>query len=202
MEKCPDLTHGVWRSRSRTEEFALMQFCIECGNRFFIRPVDEGTIRTCSKRCDRKIARKSAAKERLAEVEKLSLERIVTPTDIQQLRNRAFQHVVQQLDIAHHFVVQKPLPGQGKPPTLNAQQVAVFRTMLNKVLPDLHHSQVEDASGKRDVKELSRAELEAIVASAKDITPPVIEPDEPSPPPVHTESASTPGEDPPDDDRT
>ena len=48
----------------------------------------------------------------------------------------------------------------------NPQQVRLYGMLLNKVLPDLHHSYSEVAIQDSDVNKLSRKELEAIIASS------------------------------------
>lgn len=48
----------------------------------------------------------------------------------------------------------------------NPQQVRLYGMLLNKVLPDLHHSYSEVAIQDSDVNKLTRRELEAIIASS------------------------------------
>ena len=172
------MTEIEYRSREKTPEFALMQFCKVCTTHFFVRMHDEGKIATCCKRCDRRLARERIVEERSHAVTKVTAHTPLTPYESSRLRSHIFQCVAEQIELAHAFVMSRPLdptapegePGS-LPPKLNPQQVRVFTALLNKVVPDLSHTFTQSADDKRDLHELTREELERIVAEAKIISP-------------------------------
>jgi len=175
-----------YRSREKTPEFALMQFCKVCSGHFFVREHDEGKIATCCKRCDRKLSRERIIEERTHAVTKVSAHIPLTPYESSRLRSHIFQCVAEQIEVAHAFVMNRPLdpsapegePGSA-PPKLNPQQVRVFTALLNKVVPDLSHTFTQNADKPPDLRELTREELERIVSEAKIISP------APAPEPAH-----------------
>jgi hypothetical protein len=179
----------AYRSIDRTPEFSLMQFCQVCTRRFFVREHDEGRIPNCSKRCDRKHHRMRLLEERKMAVTKVEAHAPLTPYESSRLRSHIFSCVAEQIERAHAFVMERPLDPDdpaAAPPKMNAQQVRVFTALLNKVVPDLSHTFTESADHKRDLAELTREELEAIVASAKIIegtasTSDEADPDDPDP---------------------
>lgn len=162
-----------YRSSSRTPEFSLMQFCTNCTGRFFVRPTDEDRIPTCSKKCDRKVHRTRMLEERKLAVTRVETHTPLTPYEAARLRSHIFTCVAEQIERAHAFVMERPLdplapegtPGS-LPPRLNAQQVRVFTALLNKVVPDLNHSFTESADKPRDLREMTREELERLVSDA------------------------------------
>jgi hypothetical protein len=82
----------------------------------------------------------------------------LTPNDIASMRSQVFHTVISQT-----ARVANVLNGDEK---WNPQQVRLYGMLLNKVLPDLHHSYSEVAVQDTDVNKLSRQELEAIIASS------------------------------------
>jgi hypothetical protein len=160
------MTEIEYRSRERTAEFPLMQFCKVCTGHFYVREHDEDKISTCSRRCDRKLARERIISERSHAVTKLTAHAHI------------FSCIAEQIELAHAFVMDRPLdptapegtPGS-LPPKLNPQQVRVFTALLNKVVPDLSHTFTQNADKPRDLRELTREELERIVSDAKIISP-------------------------------
>lgn len=82
----------------------------------------------------------------------------LTPNDIASMRSQVFHTVATQT-----ATVANVLNGTEK---WNPQQVRLYGMLLNKVLPDLHHSYSEVAVQDSDVSKLSKAELEAIIASS------------------------------------
>ena len=168
-----------YRSREKTPEFNLMQFCEVCDGRFFVRERDEGKIPTCCKRCDRKIAHTRMVEARSRAVTKVTAHVPLTPYESSRLRSHIFKCVAEQIEVAHAFVMNRPLDPSAPPgepgaevPKLNPQQVRVFTALLNKVVPDLSHTFTQHADAPvRDPRELSREELERIVAEAKIISP-------------------------------
>jgi hypothetical protein len=160
-----------YRSRVRTHEFVQMQFCEVCTARFFIREHDAARVLTCSRRCDRKRARARFIEDRKLAVERLEGHQPLTPYESARLRSHIFQCVARQIEVAHAFVMQQPLSPSDPPPMLNANQVRVFTSLLNKVVPDLSHTFTQMADDKRDLSELTREELERIVGEAKIISP-------------------------------
>jgi hypothetical protein len=84
---------------------------------------------------------------------------LLQPNDIAVMRSQVFATVATQT-----AKVAGVLNGTEK---WNAQQVRLYGMLLNKVLPDLHHSYSEVAVQDSDVNKLSRNELEAIIASSQ-----------------------------------
>lgn len=80
------------------------------------------------------------------------------PHDIAVMRSQVFATVQSQTN-----KVANVLNGTEQ---WNPQQVRLYGMMLNKVLPDLHHSYSEVAVQDSDVNKLSRKELEDIIASS------------------------------------
>ena len=80
------------------------------------------------------------------------------PNDIAIMRSQVFATVQSQ--------TQKVVGVLNGTETWNPQQVRLYGMMLNKVLPDLHHSYSEVAVQDSDVNKLSRKELEDIIASS------------------------------------
>lgn len=83
----------------------------------------------------------------------------VTPLEVDRIRRSALDVVRKNI---HN--VRKVLEGQK---VWSNQQVRLFGMMLNKVMPDLHHSFNEHSVELKDVHELSIQELEAIALQAK-----------------------------------
>ena len=164
----------AYRSSEKTPEFNLMQFCKVCTSHFFVRELDADKIATSCKRCDRKLHRERMVEERTHAVTKLTAHTPLTPYESSRLRSHIFQCVAEQIELAHAFVMDRPLDPanpSSTPPKLNPQQVRVFTALLNKVVPDLSHTFTQSADKPRDLRELTREELERIVADAKIISP-------------------------------
>lgn len=87
---------------------------------------------------------------------KKTLSRPITPRDIANLRTRAFNVVSRHIASADQV-----LRGQK---AWSNQQVRVFGILVNKVLPDLHHTLTEINDRTKDLRSLSREELERIAA--------------------------------------
>jgi O-succinylbenzoate synthase len=85
----------------------------------------------------------------------------VTPIQVDRVRRSV-------LDIVRKTIpdVREVLDGKRE---WNAQQTRVFGMLLNKVMPDLHHSFNEHTVENKQVTELSMEELEAIVAKSEEI---------------------------------
>ena len=85
----------------------------------------------------------------------------LTPGDIMKLRGKTLQIVNNRLADAG-----KVLDGKKQ---WNNQQVRLFGILLNKIMPDLHHSVVQGELEvhTKDAHELTREELEAIVAKGE-----------------------------------
>jgi len=84
------------------------------------------------------------------------------PNDIAKMRSQVFATVATQTN-----KVVGVLNGTEQ---WNPQQVRLYGMLLNKVLPDLHHSYSEVALQDSDVNKLSRKELEDIIASSSNTT--------------------------------
>jgi hypothetical protein len=84
------------------------------------------------------------------------------PNDIANMRSQVFATVATQT-----AKVVGVLNGTEQ---WNPQQVRLYGMLLNKVLPDLHHSYSEVALQDSDVTKLSRSELEAIISSSSNTT--------------------------------
>ena len=80
------------------------------------------------------------------------------PNDIAIMRSQVFATVATQ--------TQKVVGVLNGTEKWNPQQVRLYGMLLNKVLPDLHHSYSEVALQDGDVNKLSRKELEAIITSS------------------------------------
>ena len=163
-----------YRSRSRTLDFPLMQFCSVCTTHFYVRERDDGKIPSCCKRCDRKLHRARTIEERKLAITHIDTHTPLTPHESSRLRGHIFQCIAEQIELAHAFVMNRPLDPSAppdhpsaQPPKLNPQQVRVFTALLNKVVPDLSHTFTQLADKPRDLRELSREELERIVSDAK-----------------------------------
>ena len=85
----------------------------------------------------------------------------VTPVEIDRVRRSV-------LDVVRKNIpqVREVLEGERK---WDNQQVRLFGMMLNKVMPDLHHSFNQHTVETKELHELSMAELEAIAAQAEEI---------------------------------
>ena len=85
----------------------------------------------------------------------------VTPVEIDRVRRSV-------LDVVRNNIpqVREVLDGSRK---WDNQQVRLFGMMLNKVMPDLHHSFNQHSVETKDVHELSIAELEEIAAKSEEI---------------------------------
>lgn len=81
----------------------------------------------------------------------------VTPQNVSRLRARIFRTVEQRLVDADAVLAGRKV--------WTGHQVQIFRALLSKVMPDVHHSEVSVGVESRDLNELSRDELEALVAS-------------------------------------
>ena len=166
------------RSRTRTAIYTLMQFCDVCGVRFFVREPDENKIPCCSKKCDRKLARSRHIESTVASVDRIDKIAPLTPVEVNRLRSHVYRCTVEQLERAHAFVMDRPAgppspsDPEPRPPKMNAQQVRIFTSLLNKVLPDLHHTFTEQPNRNREPTEMTRDELEALVHEhLVDVTP-------------------------------
>jgi hypothetical protein len=84
------------------------------------------------------------------------------PNDIAKMRSQVFATVATQTS-----KVVGVLNGTEQ---WNPQQVRLYGMLLNKVLPDLHHSYSEVALQDSDVNKLTRKELEDIIASSSNTT--------------------------------
>jgi len=91
----------------------------------------------------------------------------VTPIEVDRVRRTVLDVVRKQMPS-----VREVLDGSRQ---WNNQQVRLFGMMLNKVMPDLHHSFNEHAIENKAAHELSFNELQAIAAQAN--TPLEDEPD-------------------------
>lgn len=82
----------------------------------------------------------------------------VTPKEVDRVRRSV-------LDVVRKNIpnVREVLDGKKK---WSNQQVRVFGMMLNKVMPDLHHSFNQHSVENKDPSDLTLEELEAIAASA------------------------------------
>jgi hypothetical protein len=84
------------------------------------------------------------------------------PNDIAIMRSQVFATVATQ--------TQKVVGVLNGTEQWNPQQVRLYGMLLNKVLPDLHHSYSEVALQDGDVNKLSRKELEDIISSSNNTT--------------------------------
>jgi len=84
------------------------------------------------------------------------------PNDIAVMRSQVFATVATQ--------TQKVVGVLNGTEQWNPQQVRLYGMLLNKVLPDLHHSYSEVAIQDSDVNKLTRKELEDIIASSANTT--------------------------------
>jgi hypothetical protein len=82
----------------------------------------------------------------------------VTPKQVDRVRRSV-------LDVVRSNIPAVRLVLAGKRHWSN-QQVRLFSIMLNKVMPDLHHSFNQHSIENKDPNDLTLAELEAIAASA------------------------------------
>lgn len=83
----------------------------------------------------------------------------VTPVEVDRVRRNAYDIVRRTLPDVRR-VLRSEIPWTN-------QQVRLFGMLLNKVLPDLHHSYTEHHHEHRQIHEMSVQELESIVANAK-----------------------------------
>lgn len=83
----------------------------------------------------------------------------VTPLEVDRVRRSTLDIVRKQMP-----VVREVLDGRRE---WNNQQVRVFGMLLNKVMPDLHHSFNEHTVENKEVHELTFDELNEIAAQAK-----------------------------------
>ena len=82
----------------------------------------------------------------------------VTPLEVDRVRRSVLDVVRKQMP-----EVREVLAGNKK---WDAQQTRLFGMMLNKVMPDLHHSFNEHQIENKEVHELTYEELQRIAASA------------------------------------
>jgi hypothetical protein len=82
----------------------------------------------------------------------------LAPEEVASVRRRAYNIINKQIP-----TVSKVLDGTT---SWNNQQVRLFSIMLNKVMPDLHHSFNEVSIEEKSLTELSISELETIVKQA------------------------------------
>lgn len=82
----------------------------------------------------------------------------VTPQDVQAFRRRIMDVVEDNVGRAQQVL-------EGTEVWTNAQ-VRVFSVLLNKVVPDLHHSYSEVSVQKKKLDDLTREELEGIIRDA------------------------------------
>lgn len=82
----------------------------------------------------------------------------LAPDEVAAVRRSAYNIIAKQIP-----TVGKVLSGQKK---WDAQQVRLFSIMLNKVMPDLHHSFNEVSIEDKSLTELSISDLESIVKQA------------------------------------
>lgn len=85
----------------------------------------------------------------------------VTPLEVDRVRRSTLDIVRKQMPI-----VRQVLDGTRE---WNNQQVRVFGMLLNKVMPDLHHSFNEHTVENKQVHELTFEELNEIASQAKKI---------------------------------
>ena len=85
----------------------------------------------------------------------------VTPLEVDRVRRSTLDIVRKQMPI-----VRQVLDGTRE---WNNQQVRVFGMLLNKVMPDLHHSFNEHTVENKQVHELTFDELNEIASQAKNI---------------------------------
>jgi hypothetical protein len=83
----------------------------------------------------------------------------VTPVEVDRIRRQAYDIVRRTMPEVRDVL-------RGSRPWTN-QQVRLFGMLLNKVMPDLHHSFNEHKHEHRQIHEMSVQELEAIVANSK-----------------------------------
>ena len=83
----------------------------------------------------------------------------VTPVEVDRVRRSVLDVVRKQIP-----AVREVLSGDRK---WDAQQTRLFGMMLNKVMPDLHHSFNEHTLENKEVHELSYDELQRIAAQAE-----------------------------------
>ena len=82
----------------------------------------------------------------------------VTPVEVDRIRRSVLDVVRKQIP-----VIREVLDGDKE---WNNQQVRLFGMMLNKVMPDLHHSFNEHSVENKPAHELTFNELQAIAAQA------------------------------------
>lgn len=82
----------------------------------------------------------------------------LAPEEVASVRRRAYNIISKQIP-----AIGEVLDGTRE---WNAQQVRLFSIMLNKVMPDLHHSFNEVSIEDKSLTELSISELESIVKQA------------------------------------
>jgi hypothetical protein len=83
----------------------------------------------------------------------------VTPVEVDRIRRQAFDIVRRTMPEVRDVL-------RGSRPWTN-QQVRLFGMLLNKVMPDLHHSFSEHKHEHRQIHEMSVQELEALIANSK-----------------------------------
>ncbi|WP_139117682.1 hypothetical protein [Endozoicomonas atrinae] len=111
----------------------------------------------------RKLDQQKANEEHVAKqmmaVQARLLARPVTSEDVARIRTDLHNIVVSETERARLF-----LEGKSE---WNSNQVRLYGMLLNKVMPDLSQKFTEVQIEHRKVDELSRAELEAIIAEAE-----------------------------------
>lgn len=110
-----------------------------------------------------KLEQKKANEEHVAKqmmaVQARLLARPVSPEDVARIRTDLHNIVVSETERARLF-----LEGKSE---WNSNQVRLYGMLLNKVMPDLSQKFTEVSIEHRKVDELSRDELEAIIAEAE-----------------------------------
>lgn len=195
----PFSTGAFGRSKKRSRDNTIAQFCTVCGSRYYVRPADDGLYVSCSLTCDRAFPTPEKDKPRrpyLKHAGRLPLhidvaedppppapattvalpvsprdipDKLLSEDDINELRSTIAAHVREQIDLAHRFVMAAaPAARRSPAPAMNSQQVRVFTALLNKVVPDLTANSHAHRLPSKPVNEMTRAELESLVARASE----------------------------------
>lgn len=144
--------------------------CPVCEKMFTFRASHAGRRKYCSKECqlgdtkEARAARKKADAEAaaaLAITEAKKKHVRLTPDDSAEVRGQIASYMKEQIMIANLVV----LGTKEWSPT----QARVFGMLLNKVVPDLNASFVQQEVTRRDITQLSREDLEALAIEMRTI---------------------------------
>lgn len=144
--------------------------CPVCSTIFTVKASHAERRKYCSAECRQADTKAGRAARREAEAQQAAVQAIttakkkhgaLTPAASAEIRGQISTYVQGQILLANQVVL-----GQIE---WSPVQARVFSTLLNKVVPDLNASFVQQETVQTDVSKLSRQELEALAAEMKTI---------------------------------